>query len=172
MVSPGYNYIHSHSYCVTHRKWSFRLTAVFCSFLLKYRYVAMIIRATRTRNVGITSLYCDVILTFGTGAIILVNIMLVVVGETAKPPNKMTANISVYTVHNMQQQQVPIWDGIKSIGREYCTCTRVTNFVQCLNLYCKYMTSYHSHIVLKSKDMRVPSATQIECQQYMRQYVQ
>ena len=65
----------------------------------------------------------------------------------------MTANISGYTVHNMQQQQVAIWDGIKSIGREYCTCIRVTNFVQCLDLYCKYMTSYHSHIVLKSKDI-------------------
>ena len=46
----------------------------------------MIIRAPRMRNVGITSLYCDVILTFGTGAIILANIMLAVVSQTAKLP--------------------------------------------------------------------------------------
>ena len=35
-------------------------------------------------NVGITSLYCDVIPTFRTGVIVLANIMLAVVDETAK----------------------------------------------------------------------------------------
>ena len=66
MVRPGYNEVD----CQT--------------FLLKYQYITMIIRATRTRNDGITSLYCDVIPTFCTGVIILANIMLAVVDKTAK----------------------------------------------------------------------------------------
>ena len=32
----------------------------FRSFLLKYRYIAMITRATGMHSIGITSLYCDV----------------------------------------------------------------------------------------------------------------
>ena len=37
-------------------------------------------------------------MTFGTGSIILANIMLAVVCQTANRQNKMTANISGYTV--------------------------------------------------------------------------
>ena len=45
-------------------------------------------RHIRTSNVRIVSLYCDVIPTFCTGVIILANIMLAVVNQTAKKPPK------------------------------------------------------------------------------------
>ena len=56
------------------------------------------------------SLYCELIPMFCTGVIILANIMLTVVSQTAKTPNKMTANISGYIVFLIEQDGILLQD--------------------------------------------------------------